>query len=363
MQQECLKIKHSMLNVPASSKERSRVLSAASRWDKDPIWTARKMMADLGLFPNEISPPFKFLRRNPLHCGLLIHNMRANLHSSGGPYAATPGALLGVTQLYHALRQEKLLGDNVVWEDLETLWQMQGNPSFFVGDLPTTREAYFKNYCLSIGTSVTNWASDKRKGKLKINAANRRNLKFMGYLSLSTNHRLEHPRARQPWSSAALEDILYQGIRRQYTDSRDHFQTEFKDKVEQERLELAGLLPPGLIRKLALDIQAEIPGICFNLFTMHNEAWTLLGRLKEGFAGVLSDCMSPQGDKKMEPSDVLMLAAATILQKFLEEGQGRAIKEATTKKLQEKDVEGLQFDNKDPWGVEKLSQVSKYQYL
>ncbi|RFU75812.1 hypothetical protein TARUN_6427, partial [Trichoderma arundinaceum] len=121
LQQETLKIKHAMLDVPASSKERSQVLSAASRWDDDPIWTARKMMADLGLFPNAIAPPFKFLRRNPMYCGLLIHHMRATLHSCGGPYAATPGALLGVTQLYHALRQEKLLADNLAWNDLETL--------------------------------------------------------------------------------------------------------------------------------------------------------------------------------------------------------------------------------------------------
>jgi hypothetical protein len=162
--------------------------------------------------------------------------MRSNLHSSGGPYAATPRALLRVTQLYHALRQEKLLAEDLEWEDLETLWKMQGNPSFFVGDLPTNPEAYFKNYCLSIGTSVTNWAPNRRKSKLKINSANRRNLRYTGYVSLSTNHRLEHPGARQPWSSSAVEVILNEGIRKQYTDSREHFQAEFKDIVEEERV-------------------------------------------------------------------------------------------------------------------------------
>lgn len=129
----------------------------------------------------------------------------------------------------------------MVWEDVEALWKMQGNPSFFVGDLPTNREAYFKNYCLSIGTSVTNWAAEKRKGKLKINAANRRNLKFMGYLTLATNHRLEHPGARVPWSSAAVENALNEAILKQYTDSRDHIQPEFKDKVEEARVSVVSI--------------------------------------------------------------------------------------------------------------------------
>lgn len=243
-QQERLKIKHSMLEIPINNKERSRVLAAATIWNKDPIWAARKLISDVGLLPNEGAPKFKFLRRNPLHCGLLIHNMRANLHSSGGPYLAGPGALVGVTQLYHALRQEKMLADGVAWEDLDDLWKMQGNPSFFVGDLPTNREAYFKNYCLSIGTSVANWAAEKRKGKLKINAANRRNLKFMGYLTLATNHRLERAGARVPWSSAAVEHALNEGILKQYTDSRGHIQPEFKAKVEEARVSVSIIIFP-----------------------------------------------------------------------------------------------------------------------
>jgi hypothetical protein len=116
---------------------------------------------------------------------------------------------------------------------------------------------------------------------------------------------------------------------------------------------------------------------------MHHEAWKFLERLSEGYsgifgAGVLSNKpdelpfaaglalavaagqLSPQGDKKTEPSDALLLLAADVLRKFLEEGQGRAVKEAMAKTLQQKDVEGLKYTSKDPWGVEKLSQLSLY---
>lgn len=116
---------------------------------------------------------------------------------------------------------------------------------------------------------------------------------------------------------------------------------------------------------------------------MHHEAWRFLERLSEGYAGILgagvlsnkadelpfaaglplavaAGQMSPQGDKKTEPSDALLVLVAGILQKFLEEGQGRAVEEAMTKTLQQKDVESLKYVSKDPWGVEKLSQLSLY---
>ncbi|KAL7809309.1 hypothetical protein V8C44DRAFT_350489 [Trichoderma aethiopicum] len=377
MQQECLRIKHSMLNVPTSSTQRSRVLGATSIWDNDPTWVARKLMFDPGLLPDRIAPPFKFLRRNPIHCGLLLHNMRCTLHLSGGPYAAKPGALVGATQLYHALRQEKMLPEGLVWEDLETLWKMQGNPTFFVGDLPTNREAYFKNYCLSIGASATIFAAHKRTRSPKINSDNRRNLKFMGYISLQANHRLEYPGASYPLSPAAVETILNDGIRKQYTDSREHLRPEFSEKVEQARLEHAGLLPPGLIRKLALHIQDEIPDISFNLFTMHSEAWNLFERLREGFTRapglgplpfksdelplmaslaftLASGHMSLQGDARIERSDMLLHIAADIMQEFLQERRGRTVQETAAKEVRPEEVDGLKSDSFDPWGLKRL---------
>lgn len=116
---------------------------------------------------------------------------------------------------------------------------------------------------------------------------------------------------------------------------------------------------------------------------MHHEAWNFLERLSEGYAGILgagvlsnkqedlpfaaglalavaAGQMSPQGDKKTEPSDALLLIAADTLQEFLGNGQGRAVKEALTKTLQQKDVNDLKYVSKDPWGIEKLSQLSLY---
>lgn len=116
---------------------------------------------------------------------------------------------------------------------------------------------------------------------------------------------------------------------------------------------------------------------------MHNEAWNFLGRLREGFGQVLgpnvlsknpdelpfaaglalaaaAGQMSPQGDKKVEKSDVLIHVAADVLQQFLREGQGSVIKESLAKKAQPEDVESLEIGDIDPWGIEKLKKVYRF---
>ncbi|KAL6407653.1 hypothetical protein AUP68_08674 [Ilyonectria robusta] len=42
---------------------------------------------------------------------------------------------------------------------------MQGDSAIFVGDPPTNCEDYFRNYCLYLGVSASNWALTKRKSK------------------------------------------------------------------------------------------------------------------------------------------------------------------------------------------------------
>ncbi|KAJ4154806.1 hypothetical protein LMH87_000082 [Akanthomyces muscarius] len=131
MQAESRRIKQSLLDVPVA--DRCDVLRAAGLRDDDTIWVARKLAITAGMLPRVRSPPIKFLRRNLMYCGLLIQNMRATLQNAGLLYAVTPGALVGVVQLYHALQHEGLLADDCPWEDLQNLWTLQGDTSFFVG--------------------------------------------------------------------------------------------------------------------------------------------------------------------------------------------------------------------------------------
>lgn len=344
LQEESLRIKKSMTGVPPST-EHSNVMKAAGIWDEDPIWTARKAGVEAGEIPDTMPPQFQLLRRNPMHCGLILHDMCATFHSAGLLYAAASGALLSATHLYHALSHEGLIDSQSRWDDLDALWKMQGNDSFFCGNPPTTRDGYFTNYCLSIGSSARNWASNKRKGRLQIRKDNRRALKPMAYLSLSVNNRLQHGGKRPPLSPTSIERLLQEGAKK-----RGNVGKKKKGKTKRGHATSKNELSAGHIWKVAVDIQHEIPAISFNLFVMHSQAWKFLESLKDNFTvpigsdfgqGVtlaqglphvvgLVFCLasgrgSIEGDVQIAKSESSLHSAAGTLRNFLEDGQGRVV--------------------------------------
>ncbi|RMJ04643.1 hypothetical protein CDV36_014687 [Fusarium kuroshium] len=379
LQQEGRRIKKTMLDVPSTSAERNGVLKSVTKWDKDPMWECRQKMINLGAMAEPNAPRFQFLRRNPIHCGLLLHEMRANFHTWGVRYAAHSGGLMVTTQLYHALHNEKLLPEEVVWEDLDEFWKMQGNSAFFVGDPPKDREGYFRNYCLSLGVSASNWASNKKKGKVNVNTANRRNLKFNGWVSLAMKERLVPAGERQALSADMVEGILVEARRHEIMDGKGHVRPELKERAKNDEIGLIKLSPAGLIEKLALDVHDDVPKLTFDLFTLHNSAWELLKELKDEFTEVIGpeftrfipreellpyvvgytfSTAAGRADiqTKSESADVLIDAAAKHIGEFLEEGRGRVIKESSNVMVfpYEVSMSRLEFNGTDPWRLDKL---------
>ncbi|KAG7415990.1 hypothetical protein Forpe1208_v006718 [Fusarium oxysporum f. sp. rapae] len=101
--QESLKIQKALVDLPKTA-ERRQVLQAATRWNHDPIYETNQSMIEFGATAHsDDNPAFQFLRRNPIHCGLLIHHMRTVLHVNGVKTAAPSGGLTTTTQLYQAL--------------------------------------------------------------------------------------------------------------------------------------------------------------------------------------------------------------------------------------------------------------------
>jgi hypothetical protein len=96
--QESLKIQKALVDLPKTA-ERRQVLQAAARWNHGPIFETSQANVEMGLAPHdsEESPEFHFLRRNPIHCGILIHHMRSALHYYGVHTAAPIGGLMATT--------------------------------------------------------------------------------------------------------------------------------------------------------------------------------------------------------------------------------------------------------------------------
>jgi hypothetical protein len=90
---------------------------AASEWDNDPI-ARYKAERGIPVGPNQ------FLRRHPLYCGVWVHEMRVRFHEAGVSFANSFGYVHQTYQLYHALRQDRLLGALAFWRDMVSLFQV-----------------------------------------------------------------------------------------------------------------------------------------------------------------------------------------------------------------------------------------------
>ncbi|KAF4483427.1 hypothetical protein FAGAP_11816 [Fusarium agapanthi] len=375
MKQASLKIQKALLQVD-QTPGRTTVLQTVTRWIKDPIFMANQdlvMAANTSSSSNK-TPEFQFLRRNPLHCGILLHHMRCMLHGCGVQTAAYSGGLMCTTQLYHALRQEGYVPKDQAWEDLEEFWGYQGNPCFFVGDPPKDREGYFRNYTLCLGTSVTNWAPNRRNIMPTENKKNARNMKFDAWTSMTLHQRLRVKDPREPWTTADVEGLLTQGRGEDTLDGKRHVQAAFKKKAQEANLEAVPKTPSGQIEQVAQVVNEQIPRIAFNYFTMHTVAWSLLTDLKRAFSyaigpeflhyvpnenllpyvvGYVFATAAGRGGldvrQQREGNERLFDTAGDVLLEFLNKGKGRVIREAQSAEVSEGDVEHIDVDGSDQW--------------
>ncbi|KAK4209832.1 hypothetical protein QBC37DRAFT_449430 [Rhypophila decipiens] len=181
-------------------------------------------------------PPYRFLRHNPIYCGLWLLHLRLGFHAMGVRYAAPPAGIMHVTQLYHALRQEKLLPQDLVWRDIET--------------------------------SITNWAKGKRLGKggrpadnllVAVNNQNRRNMNMLGLLSSTMASRIVDATSKGLLSTEVIEAILEKGRERVIRDSKGFLRADKKEDNEKRTNALvpAVTTPAYVLRQLAFEIEAE----------------------------------------------------------------------------------------------------------
>ncbi|KAH7167959.1 hypothetical protein DER46DRAFT_574814 [Fusarium sp. MPI-SDFR-AT-0072] len=220
--QESLKIQKALVDLPKTA-ERRQVLQAATRWNHDPIYETNQSMMEFGATAHsDDNPAFQFLRRNPIHCGLLTHHMRSVLHVNGVKTAAPSG---GLTTTTHSTK-------------------------------PSDKRVVFPK---------------AKRGRI---------LRSSGDTKATRASLLEiHPRILRATTRTTIS-ILTEGRRRAMMDGKNHIQEDLKQKAKETNLPAVPKSPSGLIEQLAHVIQSEIPRISFNYFLMHKAAWYILKDLK-----------------------------------------------------------------------------------
>ncbi|KAK4206477.1 hypothetical protein QBC37DRAFT_458885 [Rhypophila decipiens] len=336
MQDEIYHMKRSVSGIsnPDVLPGYKRFAQELVNWDQDFMRERRVQGIVVGMHTRSCmppDPPYRFLRHNPIYCGLWLLQLRLEFHYLDVSYAAPPAGIMHVTQLYHALRQEKLLPEPLKWHDLETFRQMQGDSAFFVGEPPTTMDDHYKNYTLCIGNSITNWAKNKRLGKGGRPASNK-------------------PTQQRPALGRGDQAILEKGRDLAARNGKGFLRSDKKEDNAQKSamVPFGPTTPVNVLRQLALDIDADVSNLKFDYITMHNTCWDLLLRLKTKFSEVMGTDMSnhlpptevhltfllgyvflfasghsAELTVKLPPgseSNILLYAAAEVFSKFLKEG-------------------------------------------
>ncbi|RBR05526.1 uncharacterized protein FIESC28_11337 [Fusarium coffeatum] len=381
LRRDSLKIQKALLNLP-DTPQRTEVLKTVTRWNRDPTYTTRTDLIKTGaLRGNGLSPEFTFLRRHSIFCGLLLHHCRCQLHEKGVELAAQGGGILCTAQLYQALRNENRLPDKK-WDDLETLWEYQGDPCFFVGEPPKDREGYFKNFTLSKGLSASNWAPNRRSGKPAMQTNNMRNMKFDGWLSLKVGRRLHVDNTREPWTKAYVTELLTDGRTKEMQDGKGKTYANMKGK-EKEHEPLPST-PEEIISHLAQVIGKQVPRIAFNYFNMHYISKDLLASLKDAFVKAIGpEFMNSIPSEDQLPlvvgyifstaaghssedvrirgagNDGLLNIATEIVNDFLDSGMGSWITKASQQDVNPEEVEGLDIDGSKNWAGNAIGNLMR----
>ncbi|KAF6821735.1 hypothetical protein CPLU01_12447 [Colletotrichum plurivorum] len=230
-----------------------------------------------------------FLAHNPLFCGLYVHFVRALFHRTGIEFASKAGNVMHSVQLYQALRQEKLLGEDYKRQDLEAILESQGTSAFFVGNPPTSLDGYFKNFGLTKGISATHWVPTNRnqRGRLPKSQAGIRIMKFKAIISLVFATMAEVSSDSRGLNAETIDKILEKtgwfkkGRTSEFSEEQGSPSATSPAEHDGKRNKTRrALTPVELVHELCLAIEYEVPEVMFDYFGLEVGCKELLKRVR-----------------------------------------------------------------------------------
>ncbi|KAH9225214.1 hypothetical protein K456DRAFT_1905059 [Colletotrichum gloeosporioides 23] len=233
--------------------------------------------------------PSNFLSHNPMFCGLHVHYIRTAFHRLGIEFASK-GNLMHAVQLYQALRQEGILEEQEKRADLEFIMKIQGNSAFFVGNPPTSLEAYSKNFALTKGISATHWLPNRstKNKKIPMSRAGIRTINYQARASMAFAQTFIIDSDSRGLNVEVVDLILdssgwykkhdSDGIRELESASTN----DEKDSIKNKRkAAIRSLSPVQLTHQVCMAVDEEVPGIMFNYSSLELTCRELLKTVRD----------------------------------------------------------------------------------
>ncbi len=319
------------------------IVDTIDMWvSQDVLWAMKKKAAvdnDLETHANRDIESFYLYERHPVLCGLICFSIVLKIQKAGLGLVSACGTAILPAHLYNALRQKH---DPIgIWLDMDSILETHGEERIFVGKAPRGIQDSYKRSCLAIGISAESFARKRRITAVEPSKEGPRGLEQSspileilreGYCNRGsvalTAHNIE----------ALLNEQANGSVRRQWEKS-------------------SKLTSLQLMTALESCILEELPKLMFDYFSFHTRSLELLRNLRSSlheslvkYIGpqyldnesqlpfvamhVLSIASSAQEITKQirtraETSSVILEAAGSVVQAFIDEQGGAEVTKVT----------------------------------
>lgn len=238
--------------------------------------------------------PFRLLKQYPLLCGIFTFALKMRAQEIGLAFANAWGSILYTSQLYNAVRQEKLLRNP--WKDAELLISLHSPEVFFTGDPPKGLEEYLKRFMLSVGYSASLFASNRRRNSPAVSARGPRSLKKLCKVGELFAGRYCNNERAVAWTRESIQQIIEAMMDDDSDDSENVSSPKVSatgKKSRRVKQSATGSLmrkpkgvEPGIptlefLNDLANALHAECLELSIDYLRVHRYCWKLLRRVNE----------------------------------------------------------------------------------
>ncbi|KAK8036298.1 hypothetical protein PG993_008912 [Apiospora rasikravindrae] len=292
-------------NWPAQNDQWLKQLQNQVDWiGKDPPRQVQaRMYKKFGMSPPD-TESHRVFRMSPVMSGLVLYNFRQRYHEVGLTVADAWGSIQYCQHLYNALRKEKLVNSD--WVDMDVLYAILGEESFFIGgEAPATFADYFKKFCLQMGTSAAAMTGKRRKNTPLASNAGPRGLKSVGPVLSMFKDRYVENTGQVDLTPEHVDQIIdmslfeeepgQEGLLAQIEDPAkgQEKKKQRQSPCRKKAVEGGMMTPEQLIKPLIMSLHAETLEFAFPYLHFHRWCWRVLRAVKESADGLLRQLYTP----------------------------------------------------------------------
>ncbi|KAG4433195.1 hypothetical protein IFR05_011330 [Cadophora sp. M221] len=221
----------------------------------------------------DASEKFYLYKRHPVLCGIQAFAILLEIQQAGITLNTNIGTVIYPAHFYNALKQND--PSCASWPLIDEVIALHGAQRIFVGGTPSTMKDCFKQICIMLGYSPTQFAKNRRNLNPVVSKNGPRGLKETSPITELFYKGLRHPNGKMAITMHSVEELLNEQAR-----DVDLASNPTSKKLRREWAANNRLTSLQLLEALRASIPKELPKLEFDYFKLHAQSIGLMRRLK-----------------------------------------------------------------------------------